>query len=180
MKPSFAFCGVHFTHGKISSDFMAAEERPERAGTKSKAFSIWITKMPVNFTYGLAFHFVACSAEIKQKGKSTQKGFWFQSGVPTLSLLRSHCCRGTVITKGGSSQCHLQRCSWSPCRTPRAQVFPGKQRANRQCWRVPCCRSLHAPCRWNPSPSTRYQWRLQLCLPETVISPFCCIFQIQS
>lgn len=39
--------------------------------------------MPVNFTYELAFHFADCSAEIKQKGKSTQKGFRFKPVVPT-------------------------------------------------------------------------------------------------
>lgn len=91
----FCFHRIHFTHGKISSDCMAAEVRPERAGNKSKVFFIWIAKMPVNFTYGLAFHFAGCSAEIKQKGKSTQKGFLFNPVVPTLSLLRYQCRRRT-------------------------------------------------------------------------------------
>lgn len=175
----FCFHRVHFTQGKISSDCMAAEVRPERAGIKSKVFFIWITKMPVNFTYGLAFHFAGCSAEIKLKGKSTQKGFQFKPVIPIPSLLRYHCCR-TVITKGSSYPSHLQCCSWSTGRRPRAQVFPGKETANQRCWHVPRCGRLHAPCWWNPSLSDWYQRWLQLHLPETVILPFRSIFQIDT
>lgn len=36
--------------------------------------------MPVNFTYGLAFHFAGCSVEIKQ---IYPKGFWLKAVDPT-------------------------------------------------------------------------------------------------
>lgn len=156
---------------------MAAEVRPERAGNKSKVFFIWIAKMPVNFTYGLAFHFAGCSAEIKQKGKSTQKGFLFNSVVPTLSLLRYHCRRRT----------HNQR--QQPSVPPPVlqlgvlgghQGLKSSQTANQRCWCIPRCGSLHAPCWWDPALRAWYQWWWQLRLPETVILPFCSVFQIQS
>lgn len=89
----FCFHRLRFTHGEISSDCTAAKVRPERAGNKSKVFFIRITKMPVNFTYGLAFHFAGCSAEIKQKGKSTQKGFQFKPVLPSVCSSTSADCQ---------------------------------------------------------------------------------------
>lgn len=97
VKLSFSFHTVHFTGGKIISDCTAIEGRAEQAGDMSKVFLIWITKMPVNFTYGLTFHFAECSAEIKEKGKPAPKAFQCKPAVLTHGLLRYSCQRQQIF-----------------------------------------------------------------------------------
>lgn len=97
VKLSFSFHTVHFTGGKIISDCTAIEGRAEQAGDMSKVFFIWITKMPVNFTYGLTFHFAECSAEIKEKGKPAPKAFQCKPAVLTHGLLRYSCQRQQIF-----------------------------------------------------------------------------------
>lgn len=107
VKLSFSFHTVHFTGGKIISDCTAIEGRAEQAGDMSKVFFIWITKMPVNFTYGLTFHFAECSAEIKEKGKPPQRHF-------SVSQQSSHMvCSGTAAKGSRSSEVPLRR--GTPC-----------------------------------------------------------------
>lgn len=81
MKPSFSFTE------SILPMACGSKVRPGRAACKSNVLFIWITEMPVIFTYGLAFHLAGCSAEIHWESKSTPKGFWLKAEVCRVPLL---------------------------------------------------------------------------------------------
>lgn len=123
--------------------------------------------MPVNFTYGLSFHFVGCSAEIKQKSKSTQKGFQLEAVDPSV-VFRCQCWSRTPITKGSSSPCGGEQGLQAPLVT---------RQQNSRAGTFPAVGALPAPGWW-----TLLEWLIPLMVravsPGTLISPFHSIFQL--
>lgn len=137
--------------------------------------------MPVNFTYGLAFDFAGCSAEIKQKGKSTQKGLRCKPVIPwtyfsEVPLLRDWDCHRQQLpgppsaASPGDGWCAL--CSqveikattaaarlWACREGDQGLMTQAKQR------HVPCSGSLCAPCWWNPSGWHQW-WSWSSCIPH--------------